>query len=121
MNKELRNAGQNGPATLFGDFNQNVDVSNSLSQYCVGEDFVRFNHDGLPEQYAKEATSSQAIIDLVLRRETGIIDSLIVKDPLGRSDHSVVEFIMQIERVNLKANARFLCMSNGLYNRMVRA
>ena len=65
-----------------------------------------------------EPTREQAILDLVLCNETGIINDLTVRDPLGRSDHSMVEFKIQMEREKVKSNTSVLCLNKGIDNGM---
>ena len=36
------------------------------------------------------------MLNLVLSNEEGLINGLVVKDPIGRSDHSMIEFQIQI-------------------------
>eukprot|EP00061_Rhincodon_typus_P014068 g40864.t1 len=81
----------------MGDFNLHVDWSNQFGQDSLEEEFFECLHDSFLEQYAMELTREQAILDLVLCNETGIINDFIIRDPLGRSDHSMVEFRIQME------------------------
>ena len=56
-----------------------------------------------------EPTREKAILDPVLCNEAGIINYLIGRDPLGRSNHSMVEFKLQMEREKVKSNTSDLC------------
>ena len=60
-----------------------------------------------------EPTREKAVLDLVLCNETGLINDLIVRDPLGRSDHSMVEFKMGMEGERVKSNTTVLCLNKG--------
>ena len=48
----------------------------------------------------------------------GLINDLTVRDPLGRSDHSMVEFKIWMEREKVKSNTSVLCLNKGDYNGM---
>eukprot|EP00061_Rhincodon_typus_P008610 g31367.t1 len=65
-----------------------------------------------------EPTREQAILDLIPCDETGIIDNLIVRDPLGRNNHSIAEFKIQMEDKKVKSNTRVLFLNKRDYNGM---
>eukprot|EP00061_Rhincodon_typus_P009418 g32916.t1 len=51
------------------------------------EEFIECICNSFLEQYVMELMTEQAFLDLVLCNETGIINYLIVRHPLRRSDH----------------------------------
>ena len=109
INKEITNACKNGTTIIMGDFNLHIDWSNQVG-HGIRDSFL--------EQYVMELTREQAILDLVLCNETGIINDLSVRDPLRRSDHSMVEFKIQMEREKVKSSTNVLCLNKGDYNGM---
>ena len=48
-------------------------------------------------QHVEEPTREQAILDWVLSNEEGLVSSLVVRGPLGKSDHNMVEFFIRME------------------------
>ena len=68
-----------------------------------------------------EPVGEQAILDLVLCNEIGIIHDLAVRDTLGNSDHSMVQFKIQMEREKVKSNTNILCLNKGDYKGMREA
>ena len=102
----------------MGDFNLHISWSHQVGQGSLEEEIIECIRDSFLEQYVMEPTREQAILDLVLCNETGIINDLAVRDPLGRSDHSMVEFKIQMEREKVKSNTSVLCLNKGDYKGM---
>jgi len=86
--------------------------------FSLEEGYIECICDSFLEQYVMEPTREQALLDLVLCNETGIINDLTVRDPLGRSDHSMVELRIQMEREKVKSSTNVLCLTKGDYNWM---
>ena len=72
---------------------------------------MEYIRDSFLEQYVMEPTREQATLDLVQWNETRIINDLTVRDPLGRSDRSIVEFKIQLKSEKLKPNTSVLCLN----------
>ena len=51
----------------------------------------------------------------VLRNEMGLIHDLVVEDPLGKSDHWLLEFQIQFENNKLESHTRILVLIQGSY------
>ena len=82
------------------------------------EEFLECCRDSFLEQCVLEPTRERAILDLVLCNEAGRIRDLAVKDPLGESDHCMVEFLVQMEEEKVGSRTRVLCLNRGEYDRM---
>ena len=63
---------------------------------------------GFLEQLVTEPTREQAILDLVMCNEADLIMELKVKEPLGSSDHNMIEFTLQFEREKLESDVMVL-------------
>ena len=118
INKEITDACRNGTAVIMGDFNMHVDWFNEVGKGSLEEEFVECIRDNFLEQYVMEPTREKAVLDLVLCNETGLINDLIVRDPLGKSDHSMVEFKIGMEGEKVKSNTTVLCLNKGDYDGM---
>ena len=99
----------------MGDFNcPKIDwehYSTSSTPNDLNSKFLKCSRDCFFEQFISEPTrgrgsSQSTLIDLVLTNNPGIIDKVKLDAPLGKSDHSVVEIIM--EHVLLMENKQFI-------------
>ena len=97
INKEITFACENGTAIIMGNFNLHINWSNQVGQGSHEEEFIECIRDSFLEQYVMEPMREQAILDLVLCNETGIINDLTVRDSLRRSNHIMVEFKIHME------------------------
>ena len=95
-----------------------VDWFNQVGKGSLEEEFIECIRDNFREQYVMEPTREKAVLDLVLCNETGLINDLIVRDPLGSSDHSMVEFKIGMESEKVKSNTTVLCLNKGDYDGM---
>ena len=67
------------------------------------------------EQYVVEPTRDLAILDLILCNEMGLINDHVVKDPLGTSDHCMLEFQIQFEGNELEFHTSIQALNQGNY------
>ena len=65
-----------------------------------------------------EPTREQAILDLVMCNEADLFRELKVKEPLGSSDHNMIEFILQFEREKLESDVTVLQVNKSNYKDM---
>uniref|UniRef100_UPI00398F88A5 uncharacterized protein n=1 Tax=Pristiophorus japonicus TaxID=55135 RepID=UPI00398F88A5 len=116
--KGIMEACEKGTAVVMGDFNLHIDWSNQIARGSLEEKFIECIRDCFLEQYVTEPTREQAILDLILCNETGKINDLLVKDPLGMSDHNMVEFVIQSEDEEVVSETSVLCLNKGDYSGM---
>ena len=111
---------------VVGDFNYpRIDwehYSTTSSPNNLNCKFLECTRDCFFEQFTSEPTrgkgsSQPTLIDLVLTNNPDIINKVKLDAPLGKSDHSVVEIIM--ENVLLTENKKFILNYNkGNYEEM---
>ena len=83
--------------------------------------FLECIRDGFLDQYVKESTRKQAILDWVLCNERGFISNLEVRDPLGKSDHNMVKCFIKMENETVKSETRVLKLRKANFDGMRRA
>lgn len=118
INLQIVDACKKGTAVIMGDFNFHINWANQTGQGRLEEEFIESIRDGFLEQYVTEPTRGEAILDLVLCNEAGLIKNVIVRDSLGTSDHNMVEFHIQIEGEQVETQARVLSLNKGDYEGM---
>ena len=85
---------------IMGDFNypnidwstwstSNSDVNSNVFLSALQDNFL-FQHVNSPTRYSEHTTPS--ILDLVITNEESMISSVAVSEPLGKSDHVVLNF-----------------------------
>ena len=67
----------------------NSDVSNNVFLTTLQDNFL-FQHVGSPTRYGEHTTPSK--LDLVITNEESMISFIVVSEPLGKSDHVVLNF-----------------------------
>jgi len=55
-------------------------------------------------------------LDWVLGNEKGLVDNLVVREPLGKSDHNMVEFFVKVDGDVVDSETRILNLSQGNYD-----
>ena len=76
--------------------------------------------DSFLNQHVEEPTREQAILDWVLSNEEGLVSSLIVRAPLGKSGHNMVEFFIRMESDIVNSETRVLYLKKGNFEGMRR-
>ena len=116
INQEIEKAYKKGNITIImGDFNMQVDWENQVGSGSQEKEFMECLRDVFFEQLVSEPTREQAILDLVMCNEADLIRELKVKEPLGSSDHNIIEFSLQFEREKLESDVTVLQLNKGNY------
>ncbi|XP_059843783.1 uncharacterized protein LOC132403935 [Hypanus sabinus] len=118
INQEIVGACNKGTAIIMGDFNSHIDWTNQVGHGSLEEEFIECIRDGFLEQYVTEPTRGQAVLDLVPCNETELLKNVLVKDPLGMSDHNMVEFHIQLEDERVGSQTSVLSLNKGDYDGM---
>ncbi|XP_078410452.1 uncharacterized protein LOC144687812 [Cetorhinus maximus] len=119
IHQEIEKACKKGKVTvMMGDFNIQVEWENQFGSGSQEKEFVECLQDGFMEQLVVEPNREQAILDLVMCNEADLIRELKVKEPLGGSDHSMIEFTLQFERKKLESDVMVLQLNKGNYRGM---
>ena len=84
----------------------------------IEEEFLECIRDGFLEQYIEEPTREQTILDWVLCNEKGLVGNLVVREPLGTSDHNMVEFFVKMDSDVVDSENRVLNLNKGDYDGM---
>eukprot|EP00061_Rhincodon_typus_P010178 g34263.t1 len=116
--QEIKDVCDKGIAATMSDFNLYIDWANQISHNAVQGEFLEYIRDGFIDQYVEEPTREQAILDWVLSNEKGIIANLAVRDPLGMSDHNMIEFFIKMENEVVDSETRVLNLNKGNYEYM---
>ena len=89
----LRRACDRKEATVIcGDFNHMSIDWRTLQAGAEGESFVELVQDCFLTQHVDCPTRGDNILDLVLTSEENMIENLVVREPLGTSDHNIITF-----------------------------
>eukprot|EP00061_Rhincodon_typus_P014675 g41852.t1 len=62
-----------------------------------------------------QPTREQAVLGLVMCNEADLIREFKVTEPLGGSDHNMIEFTLQFEREELESDVMVFQLSKGNY------
>ena len=92
-----------------------MDWENQVGRGSQEKEFVECLRDGFSEQLVAEPVREQAILDLVMCNETDWIRERKVGEPLGSSDHSMIEFTLQFEREKLESDRMEFQLNKGNY------
>uniref|UniRef100_UPI00398EB4CB uncharacterized protein isoform X1 n=1 Tax=Pristiophorus japonicus TaxID=55135 RepID=UPI00398EB4CB len=120
IKQEIRDVCNKGTAIIMGDFNLHIDWANQTGNNAVEEDFLECIRDGFLDQYVEEPTRELAILDWVMCNEKGLIRNLVVRDPLGKNDHNMVEFFIKMESDTVNSETRVLNLRKGNFDGMRR-
>ena len=102
--RELTNALNNKNAVIMGDFNC-PDLCNSIMPTNnESRNLLKFIEDNFLTQTVLEPTRGNNILDLVLTSNENFIENLFVREPLGNSDHNMIEF-----EINIKSESKVNC------------
>ncbi|XP_072349850.1 ORM1-like protein 2 isoform X1 [Scyliorhinus torazame] len=115
MKREIRDGFNKGISVIMGDFNLHIDWTNQISHNAGEEEFLECLRDGFLDQCVEEPTREQAILDWVLCNEKGIIANLALRDPLGMSDHNMIEFIIKMKSEVFDLETQVLNLNQGNY------
>ena len=105
----------------MGDFNLHIDWAHQTGSNAMEEDFLECIRNGFLDQYVKEPTREQAILDWVLCNEGGLISNLMMWDPLGKGDDNMVEFFIKMEGDTVKSETQVLNLRKANFDGMRRA
>ena len=91
---------------IVGDFNHRSIDWNTMHAEREGQPFLDTIQDCFLNQKVDEPTRGENVLDLVLTNNDNLIDNVIVKEPLGMSDHNTVYFDLKlhIDPPNWKMN-----------------
>uniref|UniRef100_UPI00398E5466 uncharacterized protein isoform X1 n=1 Tax=Pristiophorus japonicus TaxID=55135 RepID=UPI00398E5466 len=117
---EIMGACNKGAAVIMGDFNMHIDWANQTGSNTVEEDFLECIRDGFLDQYVEEPTRGEAILDWVLCNERGLISNLVVRGPLEKSDHNMVEFYIRMENETVNSETMVQNLKKGNFEDMRR-
>ena len=107
LDEELyRQLGQqvnNKLSIVMGDFNAavNWDTMNSTS-YTEGSRLLEFVNNEFLHQWVHKPTRGENILDIVLTTEDDLISNLTVGENIGKSDHQIVRFQINIPHQKVK-------------------
>ena len=118
IKQEIRNACNKGTVVIMGDFNLHIDWVNQIGKGAEEEDFLECMRDGFLNQHVEEPTREQAILDWVLSNEEGLVSNLVVRGPLGKSDHNMVEFFIKMESDIVNSETKVLNLKKGNFEGM---
>eukprot|EP00061_Rhincodon_typus_P004200 g21990.t1 len=102
----------------MGDLNLHIDWANQISHNASEEEFLECTRDGFLDQYVEESNRQQVILDWILRNEKGVIANLGVRNPLGMSDHNMIEFFIKMEGEVVDSEFRMLNLNKENYEDM---
>ena len=84
----------------MGDFNHADIRWNSLDSCDDSKAFLMLVQDCFLTQHVSEPTRGDNILDLILSTQKEMIDNVRVIEPLGKSDHSQIQFNLRVKTVN---------------------
>ncbi|XP_055521745.1 uncharacterized protein LOC129715880 [Leucoraja erinacea] len=120
IKQEIRNACDKGKTVIMGDFNLHIDWVNQIGRGAEEEDFLECMRDSYLNQHVEEPTREQAILDWVLSNEEGLVSNLVVRAPLGKSDHNMVEFFIRMESDIVNSETMVQNLKKGNFEGMRR-
>ena len=82
---------------MVGDFNYPKINWDELDVSGDGEDFLDIIQDNCLCQHVTQATRGTNILDLVISSEEDLISKLRIGPSIGGSDHSSIDFILNLE------------------------
>ena len=91
---------------LVGDFNfPNIDWNLCTGKDDMSDNFIEAVRDAFLYQVVEENTRSRvdqnpSLIDLILVNDENMIEEVKYAEPIGRSDHCVLDFIVKVNRWN---------------------
>ena len=92
-------------ALIMGDFNHNTINWQTLESESSDTPFLDLIGDCFLVQHVDKPTRGEAILDLVLSTEQGMVENLSVDEHLGNSDHSIVKWDL-ISSVDIETNVK---------------
>eukprot|EP00061_Rhincodon_typus_P004419 g22521.t1 len=114
IHREVEKAYKNGKVmVIMGNFNMHVDSENQTDGGSQEKEFVDVLRDSFLEQLVVESTREQAILDLLLCDEADLIREIKAKEPLGDSDHNMIELTLQFEREKIESEVTVLQLNKG--------
>ena len=95
--RQLGQHANNKLAVLMGDFNAavNWDTMNSTS-YAEGQRLIDFVSNEFLHQWVEKPTRGDNILDIVLTTEDNLVSNITVGESIGKSDHKIVRFQVNI-------------------------
>ena len=102
----------------MGDFNHADIRWNSLDSCVDGKAFFMLVQDCFLTQHVSEPTRGDNILDLILSTQKEMIDNVRVIEPLGKSDHSQIQFNLRVKTVNKDTKQKRRDFQKGDYDGM---
>ena len=103
---------------IMGDFNHADIRWNSLDSCDDGKAFLILVQDCFLTQHVSEPTRGDNILDLILSTQKEMIDNVRVVEPLGKSDHSQIQFNLRVKTVNKGTKQKRRDFQKGDYDGM---
>ena len=104
---------------IMGDFNGAADWDNMIScSGAEGQRVIDFANSEFLYQWVDKPTRGNNILDLVLTTEDNLISDLVVGEKLGKSDHNIVRFCMNIPHTKEKKMHQKLNFRHADYNKL---
>jgi len=110
------------PLVLMGDFNfPDIDWTRSHGPSTASQKFVDCVDEVFLTQHVQHATRKNAVLDLVLTSEPDMVDCVSVLGSLGTSDHSILEWTVQLSPQRSASKCSYLDFSKADFEAMRRA
>ena len=103
---------------IMGDFNHADIRWNSLDSCDDGKAFLMLVQYCFLTQHVSEPTRGDNILDLILSTQKEMIDNVRVVEPLGKSDHSQIQFNLRVKTVNKGTKQKRRDFQKGDYDGM---
>ncbi len=89
---------QNKMAVTMGDFNCPAINWETVSSGRESGQLLNFYNENFLNQFVVEPTRGENILDIILATEEDLIKEVVIGNPLGTSDHSIVKLKVTIEK-----------------------
>ena len=103
---------------LCGDFNYRGIKWDLLQSDSEGQKFLDVTLDCFMEQHVRQPTRGRNTLDLVLSTEGTIIKNIVIGEPLGNSDHAIVEFEIELKTEEKTWKNMYYDYRNGNYEKI---
>ena len=117
--RELSLAINNKLSLILGDFNAVVDWNTRTSEsHQEGARLLEFVNDEFLHQWVDKPTRGNNTLDLVLSTEDNLISNLTIGEKLGKSDHSIVRFHINLSYQATKKTIQKLDFRRADFNQL---
>ena len=103
---------------LTGDFNHRTINWETLHSDREGQPFLDLTQDCFLAQCVEEPTRGENILDLVLTTNDNLLENVTVREPLGSSDHNMVQFEVAIHTDPELWKTTYVDYRHGRYRKM---